>query len=730
MMSKSIHLLYAIVCLLFLGLQTACVSDDHEAGQGILQIQVGVNEDVIIETKAGTTTQLDSCKVLIKNDKGDIIRKYENAATMPTEEWLIAGRYIVEASLGTPKKAEFDHPCYVGEASVDVIANKSVSKEVVCKLSQSKVSVVYEKGITSNFKDYATDVVMGTSKLTFKKDSVKIGYYYNGTEEKQNLVCTITATPNSGSAVKKEFTIENIKPCTHYVIHADYNTELAEGGFKFEIEVNELTDDKNDDVTVPITKYPVIQIVDMTPDGKFIFGQLPAGSEPGLITCLIKGYPALSSVLIGGSYLKDILGLPSSIDLLGLEESAKSELINKGWTFTKSVDQNEPLKHELMTIKMPVPLTVLFNDKILNIEVTDIKNQNRKKNNLKVEVTDLHVSTSETIDYETWSTWSVLRGTRNPGAVITETIRFEYRKMDTETWNEINSEISGDNYYTVVTGLTPGTTYQYRIKEGDKTGKIETFTTEGQLQLPNNSFEFWHRGGEGNKVDLIYEEGGTMFWDSGNHGSATMSINVTTKDDKLHQAGLYAIKLQSQFVGVFGIGKFAAGNLFAGKYLKTDGTDGVLSFGRPFGSRPGKLTFYYKYTSEKVDKYSKDPELPKGSNDKAQIYIAIGDWESETFEGYQAPVLIKTKDKKLFDPNSKSVIAYGQLTVDNSTSGDALIKGEVELTYYSSRKPKYIVIVATASKYGDYFAGGEGSTLWLDDMTLEYPTQIPEISNK
>ena len=34
--------------------------------------------------------------------------------------------------------------------------------------------------------------------------------------------------------------------------------------------------------------------------------------------------------------------------------------------------------------------------------------------------------------------------------------------------------------------------------------------------------------------------------------------------------------------------------------------------------------------------------------------------------------------------------------------------------------PTHLVIVATASKYADYFTGGDGSTLWLDDFTLDW----------
>ena len=45
----------------------------------------------------------------------------------------------------------------------------------------------------------------------------------------------------------------------------------------------------------------------------------------------------------------------------------------------------------------------------------------------------------------------------------------------------------------------------------------------------------------------------------------------------------------------------------------------------------------------------------------------------------------------------------------------------LELDYRTtSRKPKYIIIVASASKYGDYFTGGSGSELIIDEFSLEY----------
>lgn len=52
---------------------------------------------------------------------------------------------------------------------------------------------------------------------------------------------------------------------------------------------------------------------------------------------------------------------------------------------------------------------------------------------------------------------------------------------------------------------------------------------------------------------------------------------------------------------------------------------------------------------------------------------------------------------------------------------DTYVPFEVRLDYRStSRVPKYLLITASASKYGDYFTGGNGATLWLDDLELVY----------
>ncbi|MCD8261594.1 MAG: PCMD domain-containing protein, partial [Bacteroides sp.] len=56
-----------------------------------------------------------------------------------------------------------------------------------------------------------------------------------------------------------------------------------------------------------------------------------------------------------------------------------------------------------------------------------------------------------------------------------------------------------------------------------------------------------------------------------------------------------------------------------------------------------------------------------------------------------------------------------------STSGDAFNSFDILLDYKSlDRIPTHIIVVCTASKYGDFFTGSTSSILWLDDFELIY----------
>ena len=82
---------------------------------------------------------------------------------------------------------------------------------------------------------------------------------------------------------------------------------------------------------------------------------------------------------------------------------------------------------------------------------------------------------------------------------------------------------------------------------------------------------------------------------------------------------------------------------------------------------------------------------------------------------------MRTADSHLFDKDAANVIAYGEQVFTEATAGGGMIEFTIPLDYRRTDVlPTYIVLTASASKGGDYFCGGNGSTMWLDDLELVY----------
>ena len=84
-----------------------------------------------------------------------------------------------------------------------------------------------------------------------------------------------------------------------------------------------------------------------------------------------------------------------------------------------------------------------------------------------------------------------------------------------------------------------------------------------------------------------------------------------------------------------------------------------------------------------------------------------------------SPFDINTTDGKFVDFSADYIIAYGRL--ESSDAYSEYVEFTIPLEYRSLTKiPKYIVISAASSYLGDYFTGGEGSTLYVDEFSFEY----------
>ena len=286
----------------------------------------------------------------------------------------------------------------------------------------------------------------------------------------------------------------------------------------------------------------------------------------------------------------------------------------------------------------------------------------------------------------------------------------EYKKESDSNWNTVpqtDIEVNGTSYTAHLTGLEPGTTYQYCIKVSGSADYNSTFATAPATPLTDGSFDSWNQDG---KLWNPWPTGSQSFWDTGNKGAITISDSNSIPTNETCNGSGQAASLESKYLVL----KFAAGNIFTGSYVKTVGTNGVLSFGRPFSSFPSKLRIHYKYTSATIDKVGEDALANlKGRPDSCHIYIALTDWDQ--------PLEIRTRpsERQLFDKNDSHVIAYAEYISGNSDA--QYQQKDLVLDYrYTNRTPKYILVVASASKYGDYFTGGVGSKLLIDNFELIY----------
>ena len=327
-----------------------------------------------------------------------------------------------------------------------------------------------------------------------------------------------------------------------------------------------------------------------------------------------------------------------------------------------------------------------------------------------------------------WSNFALLNAgiTGMTSSFDKENLTFQWKWENSSKWNEMSgNELTVDeagNVKAKLKGLSPISTYECRLcyKEGENevVGNIIRFTTEHQTELYNGGFEYWRMDG---KVAYATESG-VSYWDTSNKGSSMAGSSNTTETTSVVHSGSKAAKLESKKISVLGITAFAAASLYTGSFGGLVGTSGAkLKWGVPFTARPTALRGYMQYAPVKIDNGGSN--LPagapsKGEMDQCGMYCALLS-ENLTVDNTNMSTFPN------WDTDSR-VIAYGTLPIEQNVNSNGTWK-EVNIPFVYrdvSKKPAYLLIVFSASKYGDYFHGGAGSTLYVDDFSLVYDENL------
>ena len=331
-----------------------------------------------------------------------------------------------------------------------------------------------------------------------------------------------------------------------------------------------------------------------------------------------------------------------------------------------------------------------------------------------------------------WSTFALVSGSAvsQDENLDSSKMFFEYKKVGESEWLKSNAVLSNESYSAQISNLLPATSYEcrmtYQSDDETFTSDVNQFTTEPATVLPNGNMDEWYKNDRTwYPVSAADYSSKGSFWDSSNPGTTTGAGALVNKNPTqgnsttVHTPGGQSAELKSQYASAFGIGKFAAASLYSGKFNSLVGTNGAkIDFGQSFDSRPSALKGWYHYTNGKIDYRGENTPAgvaEKGTDDLCSIYIAIAK---------QPHQLDNTNVSTFFDlENDQNIIAYGVLPDSEAGSTNGEWKEfNVELTY-KDKTPLdkyYLIIVCSSSKYGDYFTGSTGSTMYIDDMELIY----------
>lgn len=712
------------LCIFIVAL-VSCKEDTSIAEtEGILKLSVGVSDKVEVVSRSLAEEEQNvlekNCKVRIYSGE-TLVQKYQGIENLPAEIALANGTYSVRVTAGDSVAASFEQRFFEGIKEFAIAKGETSTVEVNCGIANTVVAIAWDQSLQQVFKDDCqVTITSATGELVYSSANADVKGYFSLPEDNRKLTCKFSATTLGGEEYVRTTELSDVKDATLYNLTYSYSSveQGPTGGAALQIQIDE-TPLVEEEHVITIKQRPVITCKDGEETAydldQPMYLELHAQKD---FYVQVATSSTLKSLIIHNEHFQE-WGFWNQFDMLYLE--GQDEKLKEFGISVSDSDKELTLAGDVWTIQFAKELiakmTANEGSVSTTIEAVDAEGKSRKVV-WNIVASSATVVTDEIIPYEVWTSKATLRGTVTTALESVPKIR--YRAKNTADWTTVEATLVEKAFSKEITGLTPGTTYEYQAMDGEKASSVTCeFTTETTFQPENAGFEYV----SGSCPLWIYGEGQSMWWDSGNKGSSTASKNITTQDGTIHVEGNYSLKLASTSI----VGTFAAGNVFSGKFLGTESlTKGILGWGRPCTSRPTALKVWVRYTPGSVT--TKGSHIENGSTDKGIIYVAVGDWKSSDTEyGAEWPVVVRTKGPSLFNPKDAGTIGYGEyiFTENYGTDTETSMKEiTIPLDYEGyggyNRKPKSIIIVASASQYGDYYEGSSSSVMWLDDMELIY----------
>lgn len=724
-------ILYMGICSLLLG---AASCRDESAALPTGSLYLGVEEDATILTRAKTEVTDELLRVDIIDAAGDTLKSYDDYYTEVRGQRIVlpVGSYTVAVRSNLSGGAAWETPFYAGSESVTVQTGEITSAQVVCQITNTKVMVEYAPSLAQHFSKYETTVSNTSGSLLYTRDEYRAGYF-----APEKLTAELHLTNLDGNTFTLTRVYPDIQPRYAYKLRYYLENEGegdGDAGADFGgIGVEEKADTIYYNISIKEEELfgkgePKLTLTGFSDEGKLTFKKTenPDVPEHAIQISAPNGVKQFRVEAVSHQFT----GM-ESFDLCNLTDEEQSQL--------RAL--NFPLQDDMTAKEMTLELTEFAKGLELTSE-TEITTHT-----FTCTVLDsLHQETVMTFAYElrpdvaayvvepvSWTTFALLKGN-----CIDETAYFLIQPAGgtAKAIKTVTRDAEG-NISALVTGLEAGVSYSYWLVSDENTDmscEPVTFTLATPYEVPNMGFDSWvNLSGDSPTGTESYTSpnisANDVYWESGNLGAAAASKTLTSETSETAlSTSSKAAQLKSQWAGVAIWGAFAAGSVYSGYPISVSTSGAHLMYGRPYQGFPVYLRGYYKYTPGTVDyhgDYTPSDGLNNGDTDQCIIQIALSTKQHE--------VISTTSEVKTYPFDDESVFAYGTYVsgttedLTGETHTEEILNGyapfKVRLNYKTATPPDgpfYILIMASSSRYGDYFTGSTSSVMYVDEFSLDY----------
>ena len=779
-MKKILYILFASAVMIL----TASCTDDSSSNDGKSAVTFSLSGIATRADDAANSTNSEQALIdavmpklsfrvySIINKKETFIRMYSGDEVKDKQIWLIPGKYKVVVDGGDQSPATFERSevYYHGEKEFTIENGANNHKVVVqCYPQNVMIKIRYDKSV----KDLvASGGLTGVSTLVAVTGNVE----EIGSSASLSYDLSIEDVLNDEGVATGEKILK--EPTVGYYTFSDEQKSII---WKFQATDTNKNDKKIEKQNVytpkdPTTNEPIgfkpgyvyTLTLKYSPDlGGYISLQVSASKNETAYDDIIQFRPAPQ---FSGTYVNKTVAVYKDMDG-GLEYMVKA--INPMESIEVYIGKDEDNNGEEDIITAGVTINEV-NEKEWKLTlgeefieqlaagVKDFRVVAKDANGVETEYVQSYKGEGA-YEMEVTSAWfgqAKLSAYVNNKSVNNASIF--YRKKGAADWSSTALTIANGIGSAEIEGVIGNAAYEFYLSYGgDEQTKPQIGPTKEETEatiakiIPNGNMETWTEIKEGNNTVLVPYQS-TVFWDCGNHGSATLGKNVTeNKND--NKEGSWSAYLDSQYVGIGGsLGKFAAGNIYVGTYLGTNGTNGAIGYGQPFNFdfKPTKLTVWYRGNVGEINNTgSNAPDNIKSGSDKSQIFVWLCNREKQyvvytgntgtfinadgtyankldsTYSGYENSVPAHEKGAPV-----EGIVAWGSWS---RTQGGVSINGGNETTYSNGTEwtkieiplqykdgvteiPNFLVISCAASAYGDYFTGSTDSYMYVDDFKFGY----------